>query len=182
MAEKWQAGRVGTSASGDQVAKSGASESDDERFLALGLDLAAAVEAAMAYWVATSVARHLPQPWSKELEERVVGRGQQTAEQIGRRLRELLALDVDEQWTNPLSVIRTAVETPTTILADAGVPRPQRDAQSLQFNPDDHYDLSPAAFADLGPEAHDLGISWGAAKAHLHLRRRRDEREEGAKT
>ncbi len=50
-----------------------------------------------------------------------------------------------------------------------------RDAQSARFQPDDVYDLAPASFADLAPELHDLGISWGAAKAHVHLQRRRRE-------
>jgi hypothetical protein len=37
------------------------------------------------------------------------------------------------------------------------------------------YDLSPAAFADLDPSLREPGLTWGAAKAHVHLARRRRE-------
>jgi len=42
--------------------------------------------------------------------------------------------------------------------------------------PDDPYDLTPGSLADLDPELVHAGISWGAAKAHTVLRRRRSER------
>ena len=38
-------------------------------------------------------------------------------------------------------------------------------------NPDDRYEVGPATWADLGEEVGELGIAWGAAKAHLHKRR-----------
>ena len=59
--------------------------------------------------------------------------------------------------------------------AAAGVPEASRDREAVRFQPEDVYDLAPASFADLAPELHELGISWGAAKAHVHLRRRRRE-------
>ena len=37
------------------------------------------------------------------------------------------------------------------------------------------YDLSPASFADLAPALKEPGLVWGAAKAHVHLSRRRAE-------
>jgi hypothetical protein len=39
--------------------------------------------------------------------------------------------------------------------------------------PDDVYDLTPASFADVDPALHEPGLVWGAAKAHVHLARRR---------
>jgi hypothetical protein len=48
----------------------------------------------------------------------------------------------------------------------------ERDDAEARLHPDDVYGLVPAAFADLGPEVHDAGLVWGAAKAHVHLRRR----------
>ena len=87
--------------------------------------------------------------------------------------RNLRLLDTDQQWTNPLSLIRSAINYPNRILAAAGVAEADRDDQSARFQPEDVYDLAPASFADLDPELHDLGISWGAAKAHLHLQRHR---------
>jgi hypothetical protein len=37
------------------------------------------------------------------------------------------------------------------------------------------YDLTPASFADVDPALHEPGLVWGAAKAHVHLARRRRE-------
>jgi hypothetical protein len=50
-----------------------------------------------------------------------------------------------------------------------------RDEFSLRNFPDDVYDLTPASFADVDPELHEPGLLWGAAKAHVHLARRRRE-------
>ena len=105
----------------------------------------------------------------------MVAAGRAAAEEVGGRVRELLLLDIDEQWTNPLTLIRTAIRYPTELLRAIGAPTVHRDEQAKRFHPDDVYDLTPASFAELGPDVHDLGLSWGAAKAHVHLRRRREE-------
>ena len=88
-------------------------------------------------------------------------------------LRELLALDVDEQGTNPLWLVRRAVTHATAALAAAGVPPVVRDEHAERLFPDDRYDLVPGAFGDLDPSVHEPGLVWGAAKAHVILRRRR---------
>jgi hypothetical protein len=88
-------------------------------------------------------------------------------------LRDLLRADVDDQRTNPLAILRGAVRYPTGVLRAAGVPPVERDAHAVALFPEDDYDLSPAAFADLGPSVHEPGLRWGAAKAHVILRRRR---------
>ena len=153
-------------------------ETDDDRLMGYAIALADAVDAALPGWVAAAVATRLGDRAADapaDLADRVEAAGRAAVDDIGRRLRELLQLDIDEQWTNPLTLIRGAVRYPTEILAAAGVPEIGRDDQARRFHPEDVYDLTPAAFADLGPEVHDLGISWGAAKAHLHLRRRREE-------
>jgi len=149
--------------------------SDEQLLAGYAERLADGVEQALPTWVAAAVARRLP------AEERVGRRveieeaGQAAAVDVGGRVRELLRLDIDEQWTNPLSLIRSAIRYPNRILAEAGVAEVDRDGQSVRFQPEDVYDLAPASFADLAPELHDLGISWGAAKAHVHLQRRRRE-------
>ena len=148
---------------------------DDERLASYARDLATGVEEALPGWVAAAVARRLGGTVPPELTTKVADAGRAAAEDVGGRVRELLALDIDEQWTNPLTLIRTAIRFPTEILAEAGAPEVPRDEQARRFHPEDVYDLAPAAFADLGPEVHDLGLSWGAAKAHVHLRRRREE-------
>jgi hypothetical protein len=90
-------------------------------------------------------------------------------------LRALLAADVDAQRANPLALLRAAVRHPTEVLRAAGVAPVARDEFAEHSFPDDIYDLSPAAFADVDPSLTELGIVWGAAKAHVILTRRRAE-------
>lgn len=139
--------------------------------------LADAVEAALGPWVTAAVAARHPGPVSGDVESATTEAADRARIDVGTRLRELLALDIDDQWTNPLAIIRTAVTYPTTVLAEAGVAPVERDATDVRLNPDDVYALSPASFGDLGEAVHEPGLVWGAAKAHLHLRRRREEAE-----
>lgn len=141
--------------------------------------LADAVEAALPGWVVTTVRRvyraqmAVVAPAAVHAEAEQVGAA--AAADIGPRVRALLITDIDEQTTNPLSIVRTATRYPTEVLRRAGVPPVDRDATAqLQF-PDDVYDVTPAFFADLDPELHEPGLIWGAAKAHVHLARRRAE-------
>jgi hypothetical protein len=90
-------------------------------------------------------------------------------------VRRLLATDVDEQRANPLALLRAAVRFPTEVLRDAGAAPVPRDEFAVRSFPDDVYDLSPAAFADVDPALTSPGITWGAAKAHVVLARRRAE-------
>lgn len=134
-----------------------------------------AVEAALGGWVVAAVAHRYPPPIPPEVEEAATRAAEAAVVDVGGRVRELLELDIDDQWTNPLAIIRTATAYPTAILAEAGVPPVPRDANDMRINPDDVYALAPASFADLGEGVHEPGLVWGAAKAHLHLRRRRQE-------
>lgn len=88
-------------------------------------------------------------------------------------LRSLLAADAEAQWTAPLAVLRRAVVYPTEVLRGAGVPAVVRDDFAERNFPDDVYGLSPASFADIDERLHEPGLVWGAAKAHVVLRRRR---------
>ncbi|MDH3302728.1 MAG: hypothetical protein OES24_19695 [Acidimicrobiia bacterium] len=153
-------------------------EGDDERFHRHGSELAAAVEAALPAWVRASVERTVP-PGSlsadaaAKLDADIDAAGRAAATDIGGRLRDLLARDIGDQWTNPLSILRAAAVYPTRILAARGIAPVERDRHARRIHPDDVYDLTPGSFADFGPEVHELGITWGAAKAHLHLQQRR---------
>lgn len=181
----WHPGDVGDLLSDDAVNPgSGADENRDpdgdeqadEQLLARYAEaLADGVEAALPEWVTAAVGRRLPAAERERRRAAIVSAGRAAADDVGGRVRELLSMDIDEQWTNPLSLIRSAIRYPNQILIDAGVAEVARDAQSARFQPDDVYDLAPTSFADLAPELHDLGISWGAAKAHVHLQRRRRE-------
>jgi hypothetical protein len=99
--------------------------------------------------------------------------GRRCADDVGGRVRILLATDVDDQRTTPLSLVREGVRYPAAVLRSAGVPEVVRDEFAERSFPDDVYDLAPATLADVSPELHEPGLVWGAAKAHVHLRRHR---------
>ncbi len=140
--------------------------------------LADGVQAALPGWVERSVAR-LAEAWAGRVDADVAraaaAAGEAAAADIGPKVRALLARDVDDQPTNPLAIVRTAVRHPTAVLAAAGVPPVERDAMAASAFPDDAYDLTPTRFADLDPALHEPGLTWGAAKAHVILSRRRAE-------
>lgn len=139
--------------------------------------LLAAVEAAVPGWVERVVEERW-EAWSTaplpaEVRREARAAGQQARHEVGTALRSLLTTDVDAQRANPLAVIRAQVGLPTAVLASAGVPPAARDPQAERLFPADVYDLSPASFAELDPSVHEPGLVWGAAKAHVILRRRR---------
>jgi len=141
--------------------------------------LAAGIEAHLGGWVERVVAeRH--QQWSGSAPPEPVraaaraAGGSATAE-VGPRVRALLERDVDDQPTSPLALLRAAAAHPTAVLRRAGVPPVVRDPVAVRLHPDDDYDLGPAAFADIHPDLHEAGLTWGAAKAHVVLARRRRE-------
>jgi hypothetical protein len=81
---------------------------------------------------------------------------------------------VADQRTNPLEIVRRSVVHPTRVLAAAGVAPVDRDEHARRIFPEDPYDLVPGAFGDLDPAVQEPGLLWGAAKAHVILRRRRE--------
>ncbi|HEX9970170.1 MAG TPA: hypothetical protein VGB03_08530 [Acidimicrobiales bacterium] len=134
--------------------------------------LADGIEAALPGWVVRSVKARLP-----DADEAVVraaeDAGARAATEVGAVVRRLLALDIDEQRTTPLTLVRGAVRYPAEVLRAAGVPPVERDPFSQEHFPDDDYDLTPATFADVDPSLADVGLAWGAAKAWEHKRRHR---------
>lgn len=132
--------------------------------------LADAIAAALPGWVERSVARYVD-----VADPAVAGAtreaGRRAAEEVGGQVRVLLAADIDEQRTTPLSLLRSAVRYPTAVLRAAGVPPVDRDPIQVRLLPDDLYDLSPASFADVDPALAEPGMVWGAAKALAHRRR-----------
>jgi len=136
--------------------------------------LAEAIEAALPGWVERSVARVMTD-WKGEVDDDIrraaIEAGGEAVADVGPRVRELLAADIDEQRTTPLSIVRGAVRFPTAVLRAAGVPPVRRDEQQEGLFPDDVYDLAPATFADVDPALGEVGMTWGAAKAYEHLQR-----------
>jgi hypothetical protein len=136
--------------------------------------LAAAVEGVLPAWVERSVRRRLSD-WTGGADPAVMSQtvavGHRASAEVGDELRRLLAADIDEQWTNPLAILRGAVRYPAEVLRRAGVPPIVRDEFDERHFPDDDYGLVPRAFADVDPSLADVGLAWGAAKAHAHLTR-----------
>lgn len=92
---------------------------------------------------------------------------------VAAQLRHLISLDIDDQRVTPLQVLRSAVSYPSAVLADADVAPVDRDRFEREAFPDDRYGLTPAGFGDVDPSLAEPGLVWGAAKAHVHLRRHR---------
>ncbi|MPY93839.1 MAG: hypothetical protein GEV08_12475 [Acidimicrobiia bacterium] len=140
-------------------------------------ELGDAVEATLGAWVEGCVARRVLEWSGVPPTATVTAEAQQAARRAGAEvlpeLRALLATDVDEQRSTPLSVLRGAVPHPTAVLARAGVPPVERDELAERAFPEDRYDLAPGSFAALGSEVIEPGLHWGAAKAFVILRRRR---------
>jgi hypothetical protein len=109
------------------------------------------------------------------LEVEAAEAGRRAAREVGERLRVLLAADIDEQRTNPLSVLRGAVVYPTEVLKAAGVTPVPRDAFVERAFPDDIYNLSPASWREIDETLQEPGLIWGAWKAKQFLERRRAE-------
>lgn len=144
----------------------------DADLLALWSDrLLRAVTEALPHWVAAAVEARLPAGTQAD-EADVSAAAAGAVDAVVPRLEAFLREDVDQQTTTPLTILRAAVTFPTGVLERAQVPPVHRDPQDERLFPDDRYHLTPASFADLGPEVHEAGMAWGAAKAHLHLQRR----------
>ena len=135
------------------------------------------------------VARRVTEPWLRRVVGDAARRGgadpsgwpdldpmiADTADELLERLARLLATDVDEQRTNPLSIYRDAVRAPSEFLATRGVVEPPGDAFAAARFPGDPYLLGPAGWDDIDPDLRVPGLTWGAWKAMTVLRRRRDE-------
>ena len=151
---------------------------DLERLRGYATVLADRVDEHLAGWVLRSVSVRA-EAWrpglAAELAAAARVAGARAQAEVGPQVRALLLADVDEQATGPLAVLRSAVSHPTAVLAAAGVPGVRRDEFAERAFPADDYDLAPAAFADVHPSLHEPGLTWGAAKAHVVLARRRAE-------
>lgn len=151
-------------------------EDDEQQLAAYATALADGIDQAIQPWVercVDTIATAYFGAVSAELASAATLAGQLAREDLAPQIRALLASDVDEQRTTPLTIVRSAVPYPTQVLHEAGVPPVVRDGFAVEQFPDDDYDLTPAGFADLDPTLHEPGLVWGAAKAHVHIHRHR---------
>ena len=154
----------------------GPTSEEEAAFLRYGRELADAVDAVIVDWVERCVVRVLVEqgaevPGAVRAEAGAAGRAARA--DVVPRLRVLLTTDLDDQAAGPLSLLREAVRYPTEVLAAAGATPVERDDFAVRAFPDDPFDLSPAAFGDVDERLTEPGMRWGAAKAYVHLARRR---------
>ena len=144
-------------------------DGDEAKLAEYSSALAAQLRADLPGWVERGVSSRT----DIDLSEPARRAGAAAAAEVGDQIGALLDTDIDQQRSTPLALLRGAVKYPTAVLSGAGVPETVRDDFSRSRFPDDVYDLCPTSFADLSEAAAEAGICWGAAKAHVHLSRRR---------
>ncbi len=85
------------------------------------------------------------------------------------------SIRTDQQRSTPLSVFRDAARFPVEVLHQLGAHEVQRVDVERWASPNDPFAVTPASLIDVGEAVHEAGIMWGAAKAAVHLARRREE-------
>ena len=148
---------------------------DDAAMQRYGQQLAEAAGPACQRWLDRVVAVVPTDRRDAVVEAAILAARSSIEEEVVAPLRSLLATDVDEQRTNPLAVLRRLAPIGATVLDAAGALPVPRDRDAERLHPDDVFDLTPGSFADVDPTLHEPGMIWGAAKAHVHLARRRAE-------
>jgi len=141
-------------------------------------ELLAAIERLIPRWVQCSLAAAATAGGvavTVDLRSMVDPIAEATSRLVVPELRRLLHADVDAAAGSPLEALRHGVGPMTEALDGFGVEPVARDAFQVAHFPDDHYGLAPATFGDIDPSLHELGLMWGAARAHVHLRRRRED-------
>ncbi len=151
--------------------ESGESLPEAELLAAHSMALLDALRINVERWAVNSLVSRSPATAHKRVQEGADRISAQVRNSVLPDLVALLGADIDHQWTSPLEIVRTLVGPITSELQSLNVPAPHRDASSVALHPDDLYNLAPATFADVHLSLHDLGLAWGAAKAHVHLRR-----------
>ena len=172
------AARIGSVSDVPDARHPGDEPADAEALARYATALADRIDEAIPGWIDRSVRRVLADQGiavDDVVAARIRDAGRAARDDGGHRVRALLSADVDAQAGNPLAVLRSLVPHATAVLASAGARPVARDEFSVRHFPDDVYDLAPASFADVDPALHEPGLVWGAAKAHVHLARRRRE-------
>lgn len=163
--------------SGDTDPTRDAVEQAEEVYRTAARDLLDALDDTIRGWIVRSLDSRLPGDWSRARRDALRGDIADVAEQIHAavmpRLRDLLTTDVARQSAGPLGLLRSCVGPANRLLDELGVGRPERDPVTASMFPDDPHDLGPANFDDVDPRLHDVGLVWGAAKAHVVLTRHR---------
>jgi len=130
--------------------------------------LPSAVDAALVPWARECILSRAPHLRTEANEAAT-----RCADEVVESLRSLLDLDIDRQRATPLELVRRSTGILTEVLVAEGVPVGESTRRIGGVDDNDPYGLGPASWADLGAEANEAAMRWGAAKAMVHLRRRR---------
>lgn len=159
-------------------ANSPPSDDDHERYVQVSDTLVETVAAVVPAWIERLVTERV-HAWRGEVEEQVATAAAQAGtdarDEVVPQLRALVDTDIDHQRGNPLALLRGVTAHAHAVLAHAGVPEVERDQFARNSFPDDVYGLVPASWDEVDPSLHEIGITWGAAKAYLFKARRRAE-------
>lgn len=147
---------------------------DEHRLAVFAADLADRVDAALDGWVQRSLVAAAGAGGVAVITDDVADVIDATRAEVMPGLRRVLGADVDAGAGNPLAALRSGVGPMTAVLERWGAARPPRDEFLERQFPGDPFQLGPAAFSDVAPDLHEPGLVWGAARAHVHLRRRRE--------
>lgn len=154
------------------------SHADDERrFAEIAATLSDAIIAAVPLWMlrtAEEKAARSGVSLDRIDRDRIGAVATMLAAELAPRLEASLTADVDAGAPSPLAVLRSANGPLNDVLDELGVTPGSRDPFLAERFPDDHHDVGPAAFGDLDESVHEPGLMWGAARAHIHLSRRRE--------
>ncbi|MEZ5246445.1 MAG: hypothetical protein R2707_15190 [Acidimicrobiales bacterium] len=143
---------------------------DEARLAAIARELTGLLERLVPEWLHRCASTVAPDLASDQLEAAI----SDTMDALVPELRRVLSADVDAGAGNPLAAIRAATGGITRLLVDRRAVPPPRDEFDVRAFPDDLFGFGPASFADIDPTLHEPGLLWGAARAHVHLRRRRE--------
>ena len=151
---------------------------DEQRFATISSALADAIDDAVPGWIERLVVERVT-AWQGHVPPGVraaaAAAGSAARDDVVPRVRALLAADLDDQRGNPLALLHEATRHAHEVLVAAGVPPVERDAFAERSFPDDDYALVPAAWDEIDPTLHEIGMTWGAAKAFVFKARRRAE-------
>ncbi|MEI7887410.1 MAG: hypothetical protein WCJ04_08465 [Actinomycetes bacterium] len=149
---------------------------EEQMFADYSAALATAIDGVLVEWVVNSVTKRASAA-AVQLDEAqlaaAVDAGELCRADVSAKMWALLQSDLDVQQSTPLALLRSSTSYATQVLMSAGVPQVQRDEFEQRAFPEDVYGLAPAALSDVNQLLLEPGLEWGAAKAHLHLLRRR---------
>lgn len=148
---------------------------DEDKLADAANSLANAFVRSLAPWVIGAVEHRYQAPLPPPVLADAQAAATEASTRIAAEIRNLLETDIDEQWTSPLAIARQVVPLATGVLQRAGVAPVPRDPNAVRLHPEDLYDLTPGTFTDFGAAVHEPGITWGAAKAYVHMSRRKAE-------